>query len=303
MGLSRWAPHVLGLAAFMLLSGCDEDVVAVLKTDRPFTMYGVLNPLADTQFVRVFPLEGRMTGGLPEPLEAEFKITEMGTGLQHDWLYALLETPDGEFGHFYYWPSRVTWDTAYRLEITGSDGRSSFAEVKVPARVVLLLAEPDTTGPVRLTAWITGNPPHLHKSEVEVAVRYVVGFDPVGNPFYSYLNYTIPYDKRVHPSPEGRRFVVDLDEVYYQVAPEVQRDLSFVSSRGITLLLLRFRTLVASEAWNPPGGVFDPNVLIQPGVMSNVENGFGFIGAGYRLSSAWTLPLEVVEKSYFVPNR
>jgi hypothetical protein len=37
--------------------------------------------------------------------------------------------------------------------------------------------------------------------------------------------------------------------------------------------------------------------------MENVENGFGFVGGGYRLARAWTLPFEVVEKTNFRPNR
>ena len=56
----------------------------------------------------------------------------------------------------------------------------------------------------------------------------------------------------------------------------------------------------ANAEWDPPGGVFDADVLVQPGTLSNVENGFGFVGAGYRLSSTW-IPLDtiIVGDSYF----
>jgi hypothetical protein len=51
---------------------------------------------------------------------------------------------------------------------------------------------------------------------------------------------------------------------------------------GLGLFSLRISMTVGSEDWNPPGGVFDPNVLVEPGTMSNVTNGFGFVGAGYN---------------------
>jgi hypothetical protein len=40
---------------------------------------------------------------------------------------------------------------------------------------------------------------------------------------------------------------------------------------------------VGDEVWNPPGGAIDPTILSQPNAMTNVEKGFGFIGAGYRV--------------------
>jgi hypothetical protein len=45
---------------------------------------------------------------------------------------------------------------------------------------------------------------------------------------------------------------------------------------------------VASEDWRPPGGVFDPEVLIEPGTFSNVDRGFGFVGGAYRTGATWT---------------
>jgi hypothetical protein len=39
----------------------------------------------------------------------------------------------------------------------------------------------------------------------------------------------------------------------------------------------------------PPGGVFDPEILVQPGTFSNVTNGFGYIGSVARFRAEWTL--------------
>ena len=67
-------------------------------------------------------------------------------------------------------------------------------------------------------------------------------------------------------------------------------------------MLVSFSTVLGNEEWVPPDGEFNAANLIQPGTFSNVENGFGFVGAGYRLQRSWTLPFEVVEKTSFVPN-
>jgi len=58
-----------------------------------------------------------------------------------------------------------------------------------------------------------------------------------------------------------------------------------LSGMGMTVVML-------AEDWAPPGGVFDPEILVQPGVFSNVENGYGFIGSTGRFSAEWVFPEE-----------
>ena len=65
------------------------------------------------------------------------------------------------------------------------------------------------------------------------------------------------------------------------------RDVPLDQTFGIQFRDVTIRLIVANEAWNPPDGEFDPDVLVQPGLLSNVENGFGFVGAGYRLTGFW----------------
>ena len=46
---------------------------------------------------------------------------------------------------------------------------------------------------------------------------------------------------------------------------------------SLTAMGIQIRIL--DKNWDPPGGVFDPEILAQPGAMSNVENGYGFFGS------------------------
>jgi len=304
MRRSGWILLLWGVTGSLLV-GCEEEVVGALNTEYPFSLWGVLNPLADTQFVRVFPVEATLAPGLPVPLDARFVSMDLATGEEHTWRDSLFVDSSGAVGHVFYAPFQVVWEHTYRIEVTKAGGRTSTAEVEIPVRANLTLREPNTEGGVRLDGVVTGNPPRLFRSEVEFYVRYIVGFTPppIQMPIYEYVRYALPFDDRLRRTGEGWAVSVDLDEAYFAVAFEVRKDPDFVSSGGITLLLVTFRTVVANDAWAPPDGVFDPLVLIQPGTLENVENGFGFIAGGYRLSRSWTLPLDVVAQTNFVPNQ
>ena len=134
--------------SLLVLAGCVEDVVLVEETDRAFTLYGVLNPQRDTQFVHVFPIEGEL-----EP--------------------------------------------------------------------------PPAQPPLYVPLWV-------------------------------------------------------------------------LEREGVALLIT-LKLIVASEEWDPPGGTFDPEAMAHPIVMTNVGNGFGFVGAGYWLQHQWRPKMEALEAASFVP--
>jgi len=67
----------------------------------------------------------------------------------------------------------------------------------------------------------------------------------------------------------------------------------------LVLRALDLRVLIGDQMWDPPGGTFDPNILSQPKTMTNVENGFGFIGAGYRVVAPLFPSREAVEYACF----
>jgi len=291
-----------GIATFfllvaLLLAGCEEDVVAILGTDQPYTLWGVLNPLADTQFVRVFPIEGTLNPGTPEPLNAQFVSTDLETGEEHLWRDSVIVDDRGLVGHVFYAPFQVEYMHTYHLRITGQEEQSSSAEVEVPVRTTLTLGEPDTTQSVLLPGYVLNNPPHLVRSELTFRVAYNTGFTDGGCPIYNFGQFIVPYDDRIRPREDGWWFIVNLREVHNFVETVALEDPSYLPQYGITLGSIRFDTIVANEGWDPPGGIFDPNVLVQPGTMRNVE--IGFVGAGYRLSRTWTLLERVVELSGF----
>jgi hypothetical protein len=268
-------------------------------TDLPYSLWGVLDPLAEAQHVRVFPIEGTLNPGRPEPLDARFVSTDLDTGAEQVWRDSVSVDTFGVVGHVFSAPLQVEYDHRYRVEITGADGRASWVEVEVPARTMLSQGIPDTTAGVLLSAYVLGDAPRLVRSELEFFVGYVDGFSASGCPNYTIIRHVVAYDDRIRPNEDGWWFLVNLEEVFAFSLERALLNPRFVEVLGITLGSLRFRTIVANEAWMPPNGQFDPNVLVQPGLMENVQNGFGFVGAGYHLSTLWALPPTVVNKSGF----
>ena len=64
----------------------------------------------------------------------------------------------------------------------------------------------------------------------------------------------------------------------------IEKDLprDFICTRELTLTVH-----IGNEEWVSPVGLFDPDVLVEPGTLSNISNGFGFFGAGYTESVTW----------------
>ena len=72
-------------------------------------------------------------------------------------------------------------------------------------------------------------------------------------------------------------------------------------TESISLAGLGLRITLLDEAFVPPGGAFDPDVLSQPGTLSNVENGFGFVGSIGRCSVEWLLADTSAKALRYIP--
>src|SRR5690606_2357407 len=73
------------------------------------------------------------------------------------------------------------------------------------------------------------------------------------------------------------------------------------NAAGFVLLTMEMEVLVGDTAWAPPGGAFDEETLADPRVFTNVANGFGFVGAGYRRRVEIPFSLEIPALAGVVP--
>ncbi|NBC17221.1 MAG: hypothetical protein GVY18_07880 [Bacteroidetes bacterium] len=286
----RLVPVVLLLLTAVLLGGCEESVDPILGTDRAFTLYGLLNPQADTQAVRVFPIEGDLTRTRPEPLDAEVASENLTTGAATAWQDSLVlyrsSLFEDTYGHVYFAPLQVQHEHTYRVRATRSDGAATMVEVTVPP-----VSEPELR-PFDVERFSVTMPvfwpraPQLN--QIQVVYRLTVD----GAPQEVVVDYPIAAQQR---DAGGIVMAVNFLEDARTIRSTVNEGLG----GRIALIEIVQRVLVTNAEWNPPGGVYDPDVLVQPGVFSNVEDGFGFVGAGYPASIAWVPEEAIVQQAGF----
>lgn len=276
-----------------LMLGCETGVDPFVGEDRPFTIWGLMNAGADTQKVRVFTIAGAPGIDRSGGIDAAVASVDLTTGERREWAHRQLTYEDGDVGHVFWSPFRAQTGHRYRLEVTRSDGATSTATTTVPPDVEVELDEHTTSA--KFPVYIRGDVPNL----LDVEMRYeATNLPPV---------YVWPEDRTVHPPvafpvdvsyqgtgdriPGGFRFDIDMQKDF-----EIVRDtylnncLVTAGAPDIALARVEFHFITADSAWSPPGGTFDPDVLVEPGVFSNIENGYGFFGAGKIVAVRWTPP-------------
>lgn len=279
------------------LAGCETSVDPILGTEKAFSMYGVLRPRADTQWVRVYPVTDRLTPTAPESLAATVTSTELGRSRTRPWRDSLIREDDGRYAHVFWTPTRVEYERSYRLTVTGEDGRTTRTEVTVPPNAALALQEPEAEAdPVLVPVRITRAVPRLINLEVEYYVQYDRP-ENVGGTESPTARLFVSYNEAPRRVEAGWIVPIDLSRDYRLLRERLNNADLWNPAVGIVMRNMTLRLEVANEAWDPPGGEFDPNVLVEPGTMSNVEGGFGFVGAGYRLKKQWAPATAVLEEA------
>lgn len=259
---------VLCVCAFVG-SGCEDTVAPTGDAGRPFTLYGVLDPTTDRQAIRVTTFREAINVEEGAEIDASVVSTNLNTGESVTWADSLVDFGDGRIGHVFQARFRPQNGNTYRVEARRSDGAVSSAEVTIPPIVdpIPLLTDSNTNTVIFNSLW--PGAPELNGA----SATYVV--QDAGCVTRSI---TVPASRRAEPFEFGWRVRSNLFEdaarVFEELAPAV----------NVALLEVRLGALVSSPGWYPPGGVYDPEVLIDPNAFTNVRDGFGFIGAGYSVS-------------------
>lgn len=261
-----------------VLVGCEESVDPILGTDRAYSVYGFLNPRADTQAVRVFPIEGRLERTRPEPLDAAVTSEALDTEARTVWEDTLIlyQSPlyADTYGHVFFARLGVEHEQSYRVTVTRSDGVTAAAEVTVPPLATPTVRPTIAEGfSIRIPVFWARAP---RLNQIEVAYQLTVDGRAT--------EVVIPYAPSAQ-QPEAGGVVMDVQ--FRDDALTIRRTVNSGLGGRIVLLSIEQRVLVSNAEWEPPGGVYDPDVLVQPGLFSNVEEGFGFLGAGYPDTTSW----------------
>ncbi len=277
--MNRW--RILGLIGCLtLLAGCDQDTFIDPFTgqDRYYTIYGFLDETETEHYLRVIPV--RRT---PEVIEADDApqafidarvfSTDLSTGSRTEWRHILQPLQDGTYAHLYRADFIVVAGRRYRIEVERSDGKISAAETKVPLFGNDTQPQP---GP------ILGEGDSLYQdvvlpgivSPADIFISYA---PPIGAATF------VPYGRTGMRTTDGN----------WQLRINLSQDLRFVrATQGPSLIVaVGVQVQVLDNKWDPPSGVFDAEALAQPGVLSNVENGYGFWGSIGYFARDWTVSL------------
>ncbi len=282
--LSAGTGRLMLCLVLLVGAGCEVSVDPFIESGRPFTVYGYLDTATDVQVIRVIPLRQRLDEAA-DTLDARLTITALEQGVQYAGRDSLVHFRDGSTGHVFLVPFRPIPGWTYRLEVTRSDGNASVAETTVPLATQAHVGSP--VGSQRIVQEVRWEDIDFPPFRVEVWYRFMNA-----RPFDPFLEAVVTY-------PDvGRQ---DGDTWVVQVTPSQDRDdvleaLGVSEDAALVLLGMGMRLTMSDEQWRPPGGVFDPELLVQPGIFSNVENGFGFFGSVNQYVVEWVLDREVVER-------
>lgn len=285
--LRKVAPLGL-LVSILFVMGCEESVNPFVEEDRYYTVFGYLDTAADQQFVRVIPLRTDFANLGNSTIDAMVTTFEVETGQTTLWQDSLITYDDGSVGHVFHAPFQPIPGWTYDLTISRSDGIQSSASTTIPLITGVELDEP-TISVAAVFQKVRWSNIDFHPFRVEVWYRFLNS-----SPSLPFLTAVLPYgnvDDKYGQVVDGDKW-----EVLVRLTDDkddVTRELGLSDSSEPFLMSVGMRLTITDDSWRPPDGVFDREVLVQPGTFSNVNNGFGFFGSLNQYSFEWTLSPEI----------
>ena len=278
------------LLAMVSTMGCEESVDPVLGTERAYTVYGFFNARADTQAMRIFAIEGSLALTRPEPLGARVISIDRQTGTEQVWQDSVTRFVSGRFGHVYWSAFRADFEHTYRLEATRPDGAVTRAEVTVPPLSEPLLLPPTVADRFVFLPVLWPHAPRLN----DIRVRYRILCDTVGRDFE--FDYPLDQEQVSGGSVVTVQFSNDVRQIFQDVLGKCP--VEDLHAEAVEVLVL-----VSNAEWVPPTGVYDAELLVEPGTFTNVDNGFGFVGAGYPATFRYEIPDSIaIAAGFFVDD-
>lgn len=257
------------------LGACDTEIAPTSADGRSFTVWGQLDPTSARQAVRVEPIAPTVDEGAP--FVGAVTSVDLDTGAETAWRDSVVTFPDGTTGHVFVADYRPAYGSRVELRVTQDGEAVTYARVTVPPRVTPYFGALTIGTRSELDLVLPGAP-----RVVGARVVYdLVGRLSQGGGSEAEFLESLPVDVgRIESVEFGWRVGIDLSgQVELLRARLLQRDVREFSATGIRVVVA-----VANEEWAAPYPfAFSRELVIQPGTVSNVRGGYGFLGAAYTL--------------------
>jgi hypothetical protein len=209
------------------------------------------------------------------------------------WEHELKRLEDGSYVHLYHANFFVKSGTTYRLDVIRNDGITTSATTRVPAvpsqKIVLasgyvIRDDGSVVQEIRI--------PDIPALWDLQAIYLVEG------PGYRDRVF-VPYEKPAAPGEDGLwKFQLDLTADQDSIITRAQ---AFMRTRGthqlpVTLTAIGVQFRIIDGAWYPLFLEDDIEALSQPGVLSNVVNGYGLFGSMGLHREEWQVSDQVAQQ-------
>jgi len=141
---SAWSLFAVIVA--LLQVACDETFVALAESERTFSVFGYLDPAADTQWVRVTPTRPVIFTSR-EPLSATVELKALGSGktiVLRDSVFAFpvfqQTGADSFYVHNFWTDEPIEPGEVYEFKASAPDGLPATATVAIPAEFPITVA-------------------------------------------------------------------------------------------------------------------------------------------------------------------
>ena len=275
--------------ALLTLSACTESVHPIIGDERPFTIYGFLDPTTSEQYLRVVPVSEDFSTVSSQDVDAQVHTIDLTTNERVAWTKQRILFPDSTEGYVFAAQFTPIVARSYRLEVENSEGERVSAVTTVPP--VISINRMATSSQLNPLFIIEADEfPNIVQADF---VYEVVALQPSMSARANYtLEIPVSYRGTESASDGGWRIQTRMQNDFEQVKE------AFASICIITDFLglrsVNFEFFIGDDSWVPPGGEFVRDILLQPGSFSNVENGYGYFGSGYAVT--FSIPLTSTER-------
>lgn len=148
------ASATLGIA---VVAGCDSSIEAPPSLRGTYTLWGALDPTADTQAVHVVAGTDTLLAQSPAPLPVTVTSRDLATGVETVWRDSLVTFRNGSVGHVYRARFRPGFGGRYRVAVRrDGDGGEVSATMTLPPLVVPVVQPVNLTDGTKVTVFWPG---------------------------------------------------------------------------------------------------------------------------------------------------